>query len=232
VGALLAQKLLRDRQFLGNSRYGQTDEISEPHEFGAFWRKYLGYPDTAQIDSHTVDWAPLLQKLDNVSNIFGTPVLYKVFQLMWHLAEFHVMRPDTKWVWIRRDETENVESLMGHRRDLDVGDAEWTSVVPLRSRQFDSAPPIIKCASQVVFIEEWLEDQLRRVPADSQIEVNLESIQGDPETEVMRVCEFLDLDPVSGRLDHIKPKLSRRKQNADKAEIRKALDHVRSSRDR
>jgi hypothetical protein len=232
VGALLAEKLLRDRQFLGNSRYGQTDEISEPHEFGAFWRKYLDYPDTAQIDSHTVYWAPLLQKLDNVSNIFGSPVLYKVFQLMWHLAEFHAMRPDTRWVWIRRDETENVESLMGHRRNLDVGDADWASVVPLRSRQFDSAPPLVKCASQVIFIDEWIEGQLRQVPGNSQIEVNLDSMQVDPEKEITRVCDFLDLDPDRARLDHIKPKLSRKKQIAEMDEIRKALDHVRSYRDR
>ena len=115
VGVLLSRKLIKEHEFVGRSSFGGTNDISEPHEFGAFWRRYLGYPDTSQIENHKVVWKPLIEKLDNISSIYELPVIYKVFQLMWHLSEFHTLKPDSKWIWITRNESENTSSILRYR---------------------------------------------------------------------------------------------------------------------
>ena len=228
VGALLSNKLIKQRAFSGVSTFGRTKDVSEPHEFGAFWRKYLDYPDTAQIANHSVRWGPLLERLDNISDALNGPVLYKVFQLAWHLAEFHAQRPDTRWIRLTRDEAHNVQSIMRYREALGIDDAQWASVKPLASAPFDAAPALVKCASQVVFINRWIDEQLAKIPRESYVEVTLEALCADPEETVAGIGHFLGVSFDASRLPEVFPALRSHTSDADLTSARHAIKAVRA----
>ena len=54
-GVLYGNKLVKRREFSGKSDYGRTAHLSEPHEFGAFWRNKLKYRDLKQKKNHSID---------------------------------------------------------------------------------------------------------------------------------------------------------------------------------
>ena len=209
VGALLSKKLVNRRIFSGQSAYGQTRDISEPHEFGGFWRHFLNYPDTAQIQNHQVDWQRLIQKLDNISRVFGASVIYKVFQLMWHIREFHALKPDSKWIWITRDPGQNASSIARYRDHLGTDEQQWASVVPLKSRAFDQADALTKCASQVIYINEWINTELQSINKVNWCQVSLEDLQRDPDTELSKLGQLTGLSINPEKLTAVRSQLSK-----------------------
>ncbi|MDZ7703686.1 MAG: sulfotransferase [Trueperaceae bacterium] len=62
--------------FVVRSEFGRTTGLYEPHEFGYFWSRQLGYPDMQQRDAsfeEQIDWASVRKTLNNMTHAVGKP---------------------------------------------------------------------------------------------------------------------------------------------------------------
>ena len=230
LGVKIRRELGYERSWSGHSAFGATRGISEPHEFGLFWRRWLGYSDMFQ-DDRDHDLAPLAAKLRKISAQFGGPVLYKPFLLIWHMAQFHAGHaPDSRWVHVVRDTVQNGRSLLDFR--VARGDiAAWQSLVPLSARQYTS--PHEQVVAQVVHINRWIDDQFTRMPAANVCRVDYDDLRGNFTAEVQRIGAFLGTRVTTERLGEAARDVttsSRERETAGddavRVKLEKALDHV------
>ncbi len=222
-GALLSKKLITDKELGHSSSYGQTNSISDIHEFGGFWREALSYDDMEQKQTHEISWDKLINTLENISSAMGKPMLYKVFQLYWHLSKFHSITPKSKWIWIERDIDTNAKSLLKLREAKTGSVNNWVSAKPLISEMFDDKSPETQVVSQVIGINKWIESELSKIDDQSWLKVNYESFTLNPTIEIKRISKFLNLSIDSSELNKfiegIKPTSSSIQPSSFKKEI-------------
>lgn len=190
MGVRYSRQLIGGSVFTGTSEWGGTHAPTEPHEFGGFWRRMLGYEDMIQKRDHSIDWPALTRSLDQIAEAWdGRQVVYKVFQLSWHIRQFQMLRPSTKWIWIQRDTANNVQSLL---RLLAKRQHRWTSSVPLEAiENFNDAEPIERITAQIMMIDRWLGEQFENFDSEAVLQVKLESISSNPDHELDRISAFL-----------------------------------------
>ncbi|NMP16519.1 sulfotransferase [Thalassotalea sp. Y01] len=224
-GALLSNKLITTKSLSADSCFGATSNISDIHEFGGFWREYLNYKGMEQRVNVDIDWKRLTSVLDNISKIKNKPMLYKVFQLYWHLSQFHEMKPKTKWIWIDRNVSENALSLLKLRKKIKGNEEEWASAKPIFSDSFETSSKEKQVISQVVGINQWIKNELHNIPDAQWIKVNYDEFVHRPIKEGKRLAHFLDLGFDETRAKEFAKNLSYRKPIED-LQLQKDIESV------
>lgn len=232
VGARLSTEVLERRIFTGASNFGQTRYAEEPHEFGGFWRKILNYENMTQKESDEgISWRELATTLNRIATVFGKPVVYKVFQLYWHLEKFHSYLPSSKWIWVRRNPVENAMSLIHMREEKTRSCEKWFSARPLGADKYDHEPAWCQVAAQVKLIEDWIGGQLAKIPAENSFEIYLEDICMDPIGITKNIAQQLAVPIFEKNLNDIenkiKPEVFEEKDNALKNRIEKSFQMIR-----
>lgn len=185
VGARLSLEFIGKSSFSGQSRYGRTTRIEEPHEFGAFWRARLRYAAMDQrIDDADIDWGLLVQELARTAGVFGRSVVYKVFHLVWHLSTFQRFWPEAHWIWIRRDPIANAMSLLRFREERAGDLTSWVSVKPLGAHKFVTCTPEVQVAAQVLLMEREIQKGFSRLTSGVSCQLWLEDLWSQPVREI------------------------------------------------
>ncbi len=180
-GAMLSRKLLKHRVITSRSEFGATKLATDPHEFGGFWRSMLNYQDmTQQGECDSASLNDLAVKLDQISKVFALPMIYKVFQLTWHMVEYQKLRPQTRWVWVHRDVERNALSLLKFREHLHGDRSKWASSRPLSADLITFANPFQEVVYQVLAINAWIRKQLAQIDPHLFCEVEFESFTTQP----------------------------------------------------
>ena len=201
AGALLSNRWMSQKYFSGVSAFGVTKDIREPHEFGGFWREQLHYPGIEQkAEAQGVDWNHLKNTLNNISRVFHRPVVYKVFQLYWHIREFHQVSPESKWIWIQRDTVDNAVSLLNSRRKKVGGVNAWLSAKPLGIEPYLGDNPHLEVVSQVELINSWLECELGKLSAENWKRITYESLSNETEAVFNDLCYWCEIDVIADKL--------------------------------
>ena len=230
LGIKIRRELAYERSWSGSSAFGATRGVAEPHEFGLFWRRWLGYSDMFQ-DEREHDLAPIAVKLRKMSAQFERPVLYKPFLMIWHMAEFHDRHaPDSRWIHVVRDTVQNARSLIDFRASR--GDIRtWQSLVPLSARVYES--PYEQVVAQVVGINHWIEEQLVDIPGDRVCRVDYNELRHDFAGQVQRIGEFLGMSVHAERADIASRDVTTSDREANtshgddlRLKLEKALAHV------
>lgn len=202
AGALLSRRWANDRYFSGNSYFGQTKDIREPHEFGAFWRDMLSMDSMHQPSDSSIkfiDWNELELTLTKINMVFSKPVIYKAFHLMWFIKEINKKMPNSKWIWIKRNTIDNAGSILNLRRHLNSNIYQWASAKPLGIENYLNRDPYIEVIAQVELINYWIDSQLKDVSPRNWTTVSLESLienTGQQFAEITRWGE-VELDQFS-----------------------------------
>ncbi|XOF34025.1 MAG: sulfotransferase [Candidatus Electrothrix sp. YB6] len=227
VGAQLSCEVLKRRLFTGDSAYGQTLYPEEPHEFGGFWRSVLNYSDMAQKETDKgIDWDALVITLNRIASVYQRPVVYKVFQLYWHLAAFHSYLPSSKWIWVRRNSVDNALSLLQMRKDKTGAADSWFSARPLGADKYDSEPAPVQVVAQVKLIEDWIEGQLAQIPNDASLQINLDDLCKEPEYTIKNLIAELNLSPLEKNIQGINNKISSECFTQEEEKIKVQLEEI------
>lgn len=193
AGILLSRKWLARPQLQTKSNYGQTEGPEQPHEFGGFWRRVLGYQAMEQAERPEINWQQVEIELDRIGAAWQRPVVYKVFQLYWHLADFHRRRP-SRWIWVQRDPITNAASLLRLMQQRNCG---YTSAVPESVAEFEAPERWQQATVQIFCLNRWLQYQWDQIDSDSKLVVALSDLQIKPDQVMNEVGEFLGMDPSS-----------------------------------
>ncbi|QDV75184.1 Undecaprenyl phosphate N,N'-diacetylbacillosamine 1-phosphate transferase [Planctomycetes bacterium K2D] len=195
-GIHLSKKLMPEATPMSfASRYGRTDGIAEPHEFGYFWCRLLGYSEMRQRLQEaegSVDWDCFHRQIVNMTHAFGKPMVFKSFLLSWHLRRVAEVLSRSCFVWVRRDPVENALSLLEARRQQLGSVDQWVSLKPLEYEWLRSESPEVQVAGQVFFLEKAIREQSRMLDSSRLVEINHTDLCGDAAGAVASVAELLN----------------------------------------
>ncbi|HAA51415.1 MAG TPA: hypothetical protein DCE43_16980 [Planctomycetaceae bacterium] len=194
-GIRLSRKLCpqpADTRFV--SRYGRTDAITEPHEFGYFWKELLGYSDLAEpMAGHeeTIDWERVRVLLTAMTHEFRGPVVFKSFLVGWHARRLCQELSRTCVVQIRRDPTDTARSLYGMRKNYGGSIDTWTSLKPKEYEWLKDEPVWDQLVGQVHFLEKRFDEQVADVDPARVLRVEYSRLCADPRGVLEEIRQLL-----------------------------------------
>jgi hypothetical protein len=194
-GVLLSRKLGIDSgDATFESRYGRTDAVGEPHEFGYFWNAHLGYPNLRERGPDheaTIDFPHLAKIIRNMAEAAGGPIAFKPMLLVWHLDAMCEYLPLSCFVWIRRDHRATALSLLGMRRALFGSVEGWASLQPTIPQGISVESPAQQVAAQVLLLERTIERRVQRIGEDRVVRVSYDDLCDRPDAVLEQVRELL-----------------------------------------
>jgi hypothetical protein len=175
-----------------HSRAGRTDTITEPHEFGYFWRRLLGHGLTEPEPGSRVDWPTARRTLLHMNRAWGRPIIYKAFQLGFHITEAVAAMPRSLFVHVRRDPVDTALSILRTRVAMTGSDESWISLRPRGFEAFLDRAPAEQVAWQVLSIEKGLTRQLEQLPEANVVEIDFDELARRPGAVLARVRTALE----------------------------------------
>lgn len=190
LGLTASQDISIPRQWVGRSNYGRTSNISEPHEFGAFWRNILGQKSMYQSESY-LDLDALEYKLTRIASVVDNTFMFKVFQLIWHMAYVHNhSKLSYKWIHVKRDLMHNCMSILKLRLERG-GINEWASLVP--NSALECSDPYDQIVAQVMGINRWISEQAKEIDNESFLSVPYEKFCCEVVATLEHICSYLEI---------------------------------------
>jgi len=180
-GIKLSRHLIPNRKISSyQSRFGRTNDIYEPHEYGYFWAELLEYREMLEQSGKSVNWQRVRLLLTNISHTFNKPVVFKSFLLGWHVLDVQKIMPKTVWVHVWRDPIQNALSLLEMRRKF-LGSVErWASIKPKEYHWLKEKPYWVQVAGQVYFLEKRYRAQIRQLPRQQWLSIRYEQLCSSP----------------------------------------------------
>ena len=193
-GLRLSAKLLNGRRNVSyRSHFGRTEDISEPHEFGYFWRDVLGYTSMTQgeVADDAIDWPRLRITLRSMTTEVERPLAFKSFLLGLHLARAVFKIPETCFVWVRRPIVETAVSILRFREEFAGSRDMWVSLRPANYSELSRLSNAEQAVGQAVAIENHIADQFAQVATRNVLEVELAQLCEQPGIVLEAIAELL-----------------------------------------
>jgi hypothetical protein len=178
------------------SEFGRTSGIEEPHEFGYFWTRLLGYEELAQPEdsqSAAIDWNRVRVVLTNMVEAYGMPIVFKSFMLGWHIQEVQQVLPKTCFVRVRRDSVQNALSVLNTRRGYAADTDTWVGLKPREHAWLENESTWRQVAGQVVFTDAAVTREIQRAGGRNVLDVSYENMCTDPRGFLGQVRDLLNL---------------------------------------
>lgn len=135
-GIRLAKSILKHETFRGfKSDYGATLDLSDIHEFGYFWRKWLKKETlesvkNAPLNESEIDWDGLKHVLANIQLEFAKPMIFKNIYGSYHLQKMKEVLGQVLYVYIERDPLDTAVSILNARKKYYHDLNKWWSYAP------------------------------------------------------------------------------------------------------
>ncbi|KAA8976810.1 sulfotransferase [Halospina sp. K52047b] len=136
TGIRLSQSIFGSKRVNSfQSHYGATQDPVDVHEFGYFWRHWLGkqtFADikNARVHEDNIDWNGLRRSLANMQQCFNAPMSFKNIYGSYHMARMQRELGKVLYIYIERDPVDVAVSILKarerHYSDLN----KWWSYVP------------------------------------------------------------------------------------------------------
>ena len=166
-GIHLFRHLGLKKQISFASVHGNTEAVTDVHEFGYFWASLLGTTSNAalgQIDPKTVDWALIRNKLVSINAAFGRPCVHKSTLAGHFMPQLAATLERKLFIYVRRDFLEIASSILKVRRAR-YGDIKtWWSLKPYEYDQIRDLSPHEQVVAQIYYLHQDLEKQVRAIP--------------------------------------------------------------------
>ena len=193
-----------------NSTLGNTDGGMNAHEFGFFWQYWLNYEDDHQpSEDHLrrINVKGLQAKLNAISNFFGADILiknqvYVNFIIEWIASNIK----NSKFIFIRRDLSNSVESILNSRMQQYGNYEYWWSLQPRNYSQWMKLHPIEQVCHQVCYTNDKIKEQLSSIDDSRQITINYSELSENLSNTLMSMDSFFGKDPTS--LEKIQSQIS------------------------
>lgn len=195
IGLAVSQSVNADsRRSCFQSKFGSTEGLSEPHEFGRFWRESLGFPgmDSRVRSEQPIDWQRLQTTIARMQLLTKRPTMFKVFHLAFVLDEWLERQPNTIVVHVNRRLAANASSILSMRESRTGDVSEWVSVRPQSELELESYPPAEQAVLQVVETNRNIRRHCAGVPARQLVGARYEEICSAPHVFVEAVSRAVN----------------------------------------
>ena len=223
-GIELSKKLIgKEYRSAFSSDFGRTNAINEPHEFGYFWNYHLKYDSLQQkTNSHEklINWNQLALLINNMTDSFAKPIVFKSFLLGFHASIFFKNLPKSKFIYVKRNLEDNVISLIKLRKKLNGDVNIWGSIKPRQYEKLKDLNIYEQIVGQILCLENEYINQLNDIPENNVIITTYEKICENPDNFLTLINKSFLGQGNSSALNKVPP-LSNNNGKIDSIELKK-----------
>lgn len=190
----------RQRRRSGGSRaeisfdsfLGRTDGEWAPHEFSWFFQHWLRFEEDDEPPEELLagrDWSALRLELEGLAGFFAAPLVLKNLNFVdLNVTAFAGFLPQSKFIWIERDEAATVRSILASRVKRYGSDARWWSVRPRGYQRWLGRSPEEQVRLQVGAIRETLAASLGTLHPGRVLRLRYEDLVASPQRALAEVA--------------------------------------------
>lgn len=195
LGVRLAQALDIPSQFSGQSTFGQTHGLSEPHEFGHGWLRLLELDSLTQPAEARLN-GKAAKEIARFASAWEKPVVLKSFAYLWFIQSLAEALPGSLWLHIRRNTEANAASLSTlylSRQNFGRAGAWESAVCRKTMAESENLPLEERCIAQVRDIDAHISESLARLPARRRMCVQYEDYARAPRATTSAILAHFGL---------------------------------------
>ena len=200
VGMLL-QKLMFDDAFgllksssnvNFSSEYGRSKGAMNANEFFHFFRRY--FPNNTirylkEEELSKVDYSTMKRDIDIICKLNNKPFLSKALMLQYNLDYFSSRLSNILYVYIRRDEVYNIQSIYKSRKSEMGSSGLWWSAKPKQYELLKNKGIFEQIAGQVLYSNYEIEKYLESIPDKNKLIIDYEEFVDDPKAVLDLIAE-------------------------------------------
>jgi hypothetical protein len=213
------------------SSAGRTAGLSEPHEFGYFWSRLLGYEEQVEPEPGSegrVDWQRLRSVLSHMNEAACGPLVYKTFMLGFYLPQVQQVLPRSCFVRVQRDPVETALSVLRLRRSYAGDEGIWVGLKPREHAWLQHEEPRLQAAGQVLFVQRALDRRIHAVEDRNVLELSYEEVCAEPGDALARVAALLRENGAEVRMTRPPPRAFERRISREPRERAAMAEAVRA----
>jgi hypothetical protein len=175
------------------SNYGRTDAIGEPHEFGYFWSRVLGFEEMLEPTSEEiemVDWKRFRLVMTNMLRAAGRPIVFKASMFAYYMEKAVETMPRTCFIRMVRDPLQTACSIYKGRKEYLSSPDAWYSMKPKEYSWLQKEDIFTQIAGQVFFIDAALDHLLAKIPRENQLAISYRELCETPIASLERIVSL------------------------------------------
>ncbi|MDR9417008.1 MAG: sulfotransferase [Gracilimonas sp.] len=151
-----------------HSEYGATQDLSNIHEFGYFWRKWLkknsftGITNAKELESE-IDWDGLKRVLANLQYYRQKAFIFKNIFGTHHIQKLDNVLKKTLWIYIERDILDVAISNLNARKKFYDDPSIWWSSAPPEFEELKKLDTFPQIAGQLHYLKKFYRTKMNRL---------------------------------------------------------------------
>jgi len=176
------------------SKFGVTEGVNGPHEFGYFWMKWLCYYNvqmkrkTAEAE---IDWNKLKEQLNAIGSEAQRPVVYKNMLLSCHLEHFFKIQNNSLFIYIERQLEDIAISILRARQQRYGSEEIWWSMKTENYHELMKKNFKDQIVAQVKQIDEVLKENVSFLNKNNLMQVRYSDLCVRPQDIIEEVMKKL-----------------------------------------
>lgn len=180
-----------------DSDYANTENMTDLHEFGYFWRYWLkknNIEDFVNFNGTNIDFEGLKKVLANIQHHFNKPVLMKNIFGAIHAKELTEKLKKINWIYIERDPAEVATSMLDARMKFYGNYDTWWSTIPPNYYSIKNLPYMKQIAEQVKGLRSFYNQIQSQLSDDRIIRIAHSDLIENPNKLVKKVSDKFSLE--------------------------------------
>lgn len=193
IGTLLSRSIFgSDKSISFRSFFGNTPSITDPHEFGHFWKHWFGFRnDCTDVLSpeelNRTDWVGLSKLLQDMTRCFGMPVLFKQLALGFQAHLLSIKIPESHFIYVYRPSVDIASSLLKTRRERYGSEAIWFGLKPPKWQQLLNQSPLEQICRQVEICTRLIHEQVTKISPERLCTIDYDHFRKFPMEVVQKI---------------------------------------------
>jgi len=194
-GIRLSKQVLGNRkQTIFSSDYARTDNLSDIHEFGYFWRYWLkkehfsGVTKAKEIEKQ-IEWQDLKKVLSSIQHEFGKPLVFKNIFGSYHISKLISLLNKTLFIYIERDELDVAVSILGARKKYYDDLNTWWSYMPPEYDKIKDLDYWDQISGQIFYLKKYYYSEIEK-NSDHIISISYKELCESPSSIVKKIQDF------------------------------------------
>jgi len=194
IGAILSKELKLFSLNNFSSEFGFTQEITNVHEFGYFWKKYFNRvwerdPFIDDLSENDINWDAWRLDILSLNKIMRNSFVYKATNIVPYIKKVQDVLNQSVFIYIKRDAYDVALSILKARKKRNENFTDWWSFKPYRNFKLISQ---LDCQEQVIYqiyhIMKIIEKQISNT---NFVVIEYTDLCRNPQNEMERLYRFI-----------------------------------------
>lgn len=195
-GAFLSKIVLKDTKSNSYlSSYATTHQITDPHEFGYFWRKHFLCEDITSSyppeRADKINWENIRTIIYNMNRILDKGLVLKNLEIAgYYLERFLAIFPRSIYIHIERNPLDTAVSIAKARLEFYNNLNSWWGIYPLEYGKLKDEPYEMQIAGQIYYLTKMYCENIQRANSERIITVNYQDLCKRPNVLLDKLIEL------------------------------------------